>query len=102
MSDIHEGATGSVSSSYVQSLARGLSVIRAFGPDTIQMSLADVARATGMTRASSRRFLLTLEELGYVRSIGREFTLTPRVLELGYSYLSTLPFLEVLQPHLQK
>lgn len=89
------------SGQYVQSLARGLSVIRAFDSDHPEMTLSEVARATGLTRATARRFLLTLAELGYVRTDGRFFVLTARVLELGYSYLSGLSLLEVAQPHLE-
>jgi IclR family pca regulon transcriptional regulator len=61
-----------------------------------------VARATGLTRAAARRFLLTLEDLGYVRSDARLFRLTPRVLELGYSFLSGLSLPEIAQPHLRR
>jgi IclR family pca regulon transcriptional regulator len=61
-----------------------------------------VARVTGLTRAAARRFLLTLEELGYVRSVDRRFTLTARVLELGYSFLSSLSLPEIAQPHLRE
>ncbi|WP_016931564.1 IclR family transcriptional regulator domain-containing protein [Rhodococcus sp. R1101] len=86
---------------YVQSLARGLSVIKAFGAHTQRQSLSDVARATGLTRATARRFLLTLIELGYVHTDGSQFWLTPRVLELGYSYLSALTLPEVARPHLE-
>ena len=75
---------------FVQSLERGLSVITAFGPTTPELTLSDVARATGLTRAAARRFLLTLADLGYVRNDGRFFSLSPRVLELGYAYLSSL------------
>ena len=64
-------------SDFVQSLDRGLAVIRAFGPDRERLSLSEVARATGLTRAAARRFLLTLVKLGYVRSDGREFSLRP-------------------------
>jgi IclR family pca regulon transcriptional regulator len=77
-------------------------VIRAFGPDRERLSLSEVARATGLTRAAARRFLLTLVKLGYVRSDGREFSLRPRVLELGYAYLSGLPLPEVAEPHLDE
>jgi len=88
-------------SSYVQSLARGLAVIRAFGADRPRLSLSDVARATDLTRASARRFLLTLESEGYVRARDGMFELTPRVLELGFSYLSAQSLPEVAQPHLE-
>ncbi|MCL2536597.1 MAG: helix-turn-helix domain-containing protein [Nocardiaceae bacterium] len=92
--------TGS-STDYVQSLARGLSVIKAFGAETPRQTLSDVARATDLTRATARRFLLTLTELGYVRTDGSAFWLTPRVLELGYSYLSSLSLPEIAGPHLE-
>lgn len=87
---------------FVQSLERGLAVIRAFSPDSPAMTLSDVARGTGLTRAAARRFLLTLVDLGYVRTDGRLFSLTPRVLELGFSYLSSATLPEVAQPHLER
>jgi IclR family pca regulon transcriptional regulator len=86
---------------FVQSLDRGLAVIRAFDAQHPKLQLSEVARATGLTRAAARRFLLTLVQLGYVRVEGREFSLRPRVLELGYSYLSGLTLPEVAQPHLE-
>ena len=86
----------------MQSLDRGLAVIRAFGPDRERLSLSEVARATGLTRAATRRFLLTLVQLGYVRNDGREFSLRPRVLELGYAYLSGLALPEIAAPHLEE
>jgi len=89
-------------SDFVQSLDRGLAVIKAFGPDRERLSLSEVARATGLTRAAARRFLLTLVKLGYVRSDGREFSLRPRVLELGYAYLSGLALPDVAEPHLEE
>ncbi len=89
-------------SDFVQSLDRGLAVIRAFGPERERLSLSEVARATGLTRAAARRFLLTLVKLGYVRNDGREFSLRPRVLELGYAYLSGLALPEVAMPHLEE
>ena len=89
-------------SQYVQSLARGLSVIAAFDAAQPVMTLSDVARHTGLTRATARRFLLTLESLGYVRSDGRMFELTPRVLQLGYSYLSALSLPQIASPHLKR
>ena len=87
---------------YVQSLERGLAVIRAFDADHAQLALTDVARRTGLTRAAARRFLLTLTDLGYVRTDGRLFALTPRVLELGYAYLSGQSLPEVAEPHLER
>ncbi|WP_222049225.1 IclR family transcriptional regulator domain-containing protein [Modestobacter lapidis] len=85
----------------MQSLERGLAVIRAFDGDHRQLTLSDVARRTGLPRAAVRRFLLTLVELGYVRTDGRLFSLRPRVLDLGYAYLSSTSLPEVVQPHLE-
>lgn len=87
---------------FVQSLARGLAVIRAFDADNAQLTLSDVARKTGLNRAAARRFLHTLVELGYVRTDGRVFTLRPRVLELGYSYLSSLSLPELALPTMER
>ncbi|GAA1623372.1 IclR family transcriptional regulator C-terminal domain-containing protein [Actinoplanes couchii] len=87
---------------YVQSLERGLAVIRAFDAQHPELTLSDVARICGLTRAAARRFLLTLSDLGYVRTDGRLFSLAPRVLELGYSYLSSLSLPEVAEPHLER
>ncbi|MFF0814442.1 IclR family transcriptional regulator [Rhodococcus sp. NPDC003318] len=86
---------------YVQSLARGLAVIRAFDATRPRQTLSEVAKTTDLTRATARRFLLTLVELGYVRTDGSVFWLTPRVLELGYSYLSSLTLPEIAGPHLE-
>ncbi|MEN3534574.1 IclR family transcriptional regulator [Microbispora sp. ZYX-F-249] len=87
---------------HVQSLARGLAVIRAFDATSPELTLSEVARKTGLTRAAARRFLLTLAGLGYVRTDGRLFALSPRVLELGYAYLSSLSLPEVALPHLER
>ncbi|NUR05378.1 MAG: helix-turn-helix domain-containing protein [Nocardioidaceae bacterium] len=87
---------------FVQSLERGLSVITAFGPDAQSLTLSDVARAAGLTRAAARRFLLTLTDLGYVRQDGKLFRLTPKVLGLGYAYLSSLSLPGIAEPHLER
>jgi IclR family transcriptional regulator, pca regulon regulatory protein len=89
------------SSDFVQSLARGLAVIRAFDGTRPELGLSEVSRATGLTRATARRLLLTLVRLGYVRQDGSRFSLRPRVLELGYSYLSALSLPELAQPHME-
>lgn len=88
------------SGDFVQSVERGLAVLTAFDREHARMSLSDVARRTGLSRASARRFLLTLVELGYVRNDGRLFWLTPRVLGLGFAYLSGQRLPEIAQPHL--
>jgi IclR family pca regulon transcriptional regulator len=76
-------------------------VITAFGPDTPEMTLSEVARETGLTRAGARRFLLTLVDLGFVRFDGKRFRLAPKVLSLGYAYLSSLSLPGIAEPHLE-
>jgi IclR family pca regulon transcriptional regulator len=88
------------SDQFVQSLARGLSVIRAFDSDHASLTLSEVAARTGLARAVARRFLLTLESLNYVRSNGRQYELTGLVLELGYAYLSSQPLAQLASPFL--
>src|SRR5437899_1915894 len=87
---------------HVQSLERGLAGIRAFSSSTPEPTLSDVARATWLTRAAARRFLLTLVDLGYVRTDGKHFSLTARVLELGYAFLSGMTLPGLAQPHLER
>ena len=84
--------------SYVQSFARGLAVIRAFNADRPAQTLTDVASATGLTRAGARRILLTLQTLGYVEAEGRLFRLTPKILDLGFAYLTSMPFWNLAEP----
>jgi IclR family transcriptional regulator, pca regulon regulatory protein len=87
---------------FVQSLERGLSVITAFGPTTPELTLSEVARITGLSRAAARRFLLTLVDLGHVRQEGKLFRLTPRVLSLGYAFLSSISLPSIAEPHLER
>ena len=87
---------------YVNALARGLEVIRAFTRSTPSMTLADIARSTGMNRATVRRFLLTLVAEGYAQTDGKLFALKPKVLELGYAALSSMKFLDVVQPAVEQ
>ena len=84
--------------SYVRSLARGLSVICAFGPDSREQTASQVAAATGLDRTGARRMLRTLESLGYVRHDVGKFQLTPRVLDLARVYLSTTPLRSIAEP----
>jgi IclR family pca regulon transcriptional regulator len=86
---------------FVQSLARGLDVIKVFDAEHPTRTLSDVARATKVTRATARRSLHTLVRLGYVRSDGTLFTLTPKVLELGHAYLRGLSVPRLAEPHLR-
>ncbi|OIJ64471.1 IclR family transcriptional regulator domain-containing protein [Streptomyces mangrovisoli] len=85
---------------FVRSLERGLAVIRTLGAARRDLTLSQVAYSCGLTRAAARRFLLTLTDLGYVRTDGRAFRLTPRVLELGHGYLSGLTLPGIAAPHL--
>ncbi|WPL83163.1 IclR family transcriptional regulator [Bordetella hinzii] len=97
-----EGHSQVPSDSYVQSFARGLAVIRAFGPERAQMTLSEVAAVAGLTRAGARRILLTLVQLGYVAQEERRFSLTPRILELGYAYLSGTPLWNLALPYMEE
>ena len=87
---------------FIQSLERGLSVIRAFDADHSKLSLSEVAVRTGLSRAAARRFLHTLVDLEYMRAEGSQFSLRPKILELGYAYLSSLSLPEVAMPHLEQ
>jgi IclR family transcriptional regulator, pca regulon regulatory protein len=86
----------------LQSLERGIAVIQVFSRERPALTLSEVARMTGITRATARRILLTLEQVGHVRSDGRLFSLTPRVLSLGWAYLSSLNLWEAAQPLMEE
>lgn len=86
---------------FSESLARGLLVIKAFGEDTPRLRISDVATLTGLPRAAARRYLLTLRDLGYLGSDGDHFFLRPRVLDLGYSYISSARIEEFVDPILK-
>ncbi|MET8222403.1 IclR family transcriptional regulator C-terminal domain-containing protein [Streptomyces sp. NPDC005301] len=85
---------------FIESLARGLTVFTAFGDGRAELTLSEVAQATGLARATARRALITLEHLGYVTARDRFFGLTPRVLGLGYPPLSRLSLPQIATPHL--
>jgi IclR family pca regulon transcriptional regulator len=85
----------------IRSLARGLDVILGFSQSRPRMTLSQVAEATGLSRPTARRILLTLEAHGYASSDGKTFALTPRVLALGYAYLSSLNLTEIAQPYME-
>ena len=87
---------------YVQSLARGLAVLRAFDGDHATLTLAAIAARTGLSRAAARRLVLTLQHLGYVRTLGREYSLSPRVLELGFGCMDSLRLTELVQPLVER
>ncbi len=87
---------------YVQSFARGLGVIRSFDAEAPEQTLSSVAERSGLTRAGARRILLTLQTLGYVESDGKLFRLTPRILELGMAYLSSMPLWHLAGPVMER
>lgn len=96
------GGTGSAPPpEHVQSLERGLAVISAFTRERPELTLSDAARAIGVSRSTARRSLLTLQYLGYVGQVDGRFHLLPRVLDLGYAFLSSLGLPEIAQPHLE-
>src|SRR3984957_18078117 len=102
---------------FIEAIARGLDVIRAFRPGQPVMSLASVAAASSLPRPTARRILLTLEQLGYVRQAGGQhavrpghgqpglspggYELTPRVLDLGMSYVLSRGLWEIARPHME-
>jgi IclR family pca regulon transcriptional regulator len=86
---------------FMATLAKGLAVIRAFGAERPRMTLSRAAAEVGLSRAAARRILLTLLELGYVEREGREFALTPAVMELGFSYLAAQSWIDRLTPMLR-
>ena len=94
------GSTEVLRSESIQSLHRGIEVLKAFNRENPRLTLTEVAAKTGLTRATARRFLLTLVEMGYVGNQTRYFFLRPNILELGNFYLSSLSFNDVIQQHI--
>ena len=87
---------------FIEALARGLDVIKAFRPGRPTMTLSEVAAQTGLARPTARRVLITLQHLGYVRNDGGAFALTPRVIELGTSYVESLGLWQIARPHMER
>ena len=83
---------------FIKSVERAFAVLTAFDETRPEMTLANIAKITGLDRGAARRFLLTLVDLGYVGQNGRLFSLRPRILEVGYSYLSSLSLPEIALP----
>ncbi|NDK32547.1 IclR family transcriptional regulator domain-containing protein [Nesterenkonia haasae] len=84
---------------FIEAISRGLNVIKAFSAEYPQLTLSQVAQRTHLARPTARRILMTLQELGYVRADDGRFELTPKVIELGMSYVSSLGLWEVARPH---
>jgi IclR family pca regulon transcriptional regulator len=101
--EVDAGASGPRDArDFVNSLARGLAVIRAFSKEAPEMTLSEVAGKTGLTRAGARRYLLTLERLGYICTDGRRFRLAPKILDLGFAYLSSMSLWDVATPYMEQ
>jgi len=86
----------------VGGLQNGLAVIEAFDEAKPRLTISDVSKETGLDRATARRFLLTLAELGYAAYDGKFFQLTPKILRLGHAYLSATPLPRLVQPYLDQ
>jgi IclR family transcriptional regulator, pca regulon regulatory protein len=96
------GGTPPVTSEFVQGVERCFAVIRAFGPNAQSLTIAGVAQRSGLTRSVARRYLFTLRELGFVVQHGALFSMTPRILDLGFTYLSTIDVARVAQPFMEQ
>jgi IclR family pca regulon transcriptional regulator len=101
MKEQDEGYLGK-NKEFLITFARGLSVIKSFDRESPLMTLTEVSLKNGISRAAARRFLLTLEELGYVFLSGKQFRLTAKVLELGQSFLESLDITDLILPHMEK
>jgi len=86
---------------FVEALARGLDVLACFDERRPRMTLSEIAAAADLARPTARRLLLTLEELGYVRTDGGGYVLTPRVLRLGMAYVGSLGLWDIARPHME-
>jgi len=90
------------SKDFLKTLDKGMMVIKSFDSESPRMTLTQVASKTKMSRASARRFLLTLQDLGYVIKVDDSFQLTAKILEIGHQYLSNLNFIEVITPFMRE
>ena len=100
MTDAGRARVSDSNGEFVEALARGLDVLTCFGPTALELTVSDVASRTGLARPTARRLLLTLESLGYVRSIGGTFSLTTHVLRLGTAVIAAQGIWDVARPHL--
>lgn len=90
------------SKDFLKTLARGISLIKSFDFDNPKMTLSEVARKNNMSRASARRFVLTLEDLGYLVRSGDYFQLSANILDIGNNYLQNLDFIEIITPYMRE
>jgi IclR family pca regulon transcriptional regulator len=87
---------------WIAGLEKGLAILEAFDSEHARMTPSEAGARTGLTRTAARRYLLTLEHLGYVSSDGKQFGLTPRVLRVGWSYFDSARLPKLVQPYLQQ
>ncbi len=102
MSSSEAGAEKGTEGNVIQSLERGLAVMCVFSREHPSVTLSEAAELTGLTRATARRILLTLEHLGYVKCSGRRFAPTAKLLAIGYAYLSSMDLWEVAEPYMEE
>ncbi|AIY40938.1 Transcriptional regulator [Collimonas arenae] len=95
-------AEGPLKRDLIAGLEKGLQVIEAFDQERSRLTISEVAQRTGLTRAAARRYLITLAHLGYVRHEQKLFSLTPKVLRLGQSYLHSARLPRIVQPLLYR
>jgi IclR family transcriptional regulator, pca regulon regulatory protein len=91
-------ASGPDDKEYMATLAKGLAVLGLFGRQRPSMTLSEAALAANVSRATARRILRTLADLGYVEQRGRQFSLSPNILQLGFAYLATQSWIERAVP----
>jgi IclR family transcriptional regulator, pca regulon regulatory protein len=87
---------------WIAGLEKGLAILEAFDSEHARMTPTQAAERTGLSRTAARRYLLTLESLGYVYTDGRLYGLTPRVLRVGWSYFDSARLPRTVQPYLQQ
>jgi len=97
-----DSSAGPLKRDLVAGLEKGLSVITAFDQERPRLTISEVAGRTGLTRAAARRYLLTLSHLGFVTQDRKMFSLTPRVLRLGQSYMNSARLPRIIEPELYK
>ncbi len=91
-----------VDKDFLTTFARGLEVIKAFNEETPHLTATELAEKVGLSRAAARRFLLTLHKLGYLRQENGQFSLSAKILDLGYSYLASLNYMERVSPIIEQ
>ena len=100
--DSDDASAGPLKRDLVAGLEKGLSVITAFDQERPRLTISEVAGRTGLTRAAARRYLLTLSHLGFVTQDRKMFSLTPKVLRLGQSYMNSARLPRIIEPELFK